>query len=85
MMDHRTDRFEIVFGDQQIRPIAVSTNGVGVGMFDEQQVVVRAASGDPALPQRFLKIPRFVVWKPTEPADSNPSGMMAGSFGHASS
>jgi hypothetical protein len=54
-------------------------------MFDEQQVVIRAASSDPALPQRFLEIPRFVVWKPTEPADSNWSGVMAGSFGHASS
>ncbi len=53
--------------DQQVRPVAVATHGVGVGVFEEEQVVV-AAVQDPAFMDRPLQVPRLPVREPAQPA-----------------
>ena len=64
-------------GDEDIGAVAEPPHGVGVGMLEQQQVVVRGTARNPALVKGPLQVPGLLVGQPAEPAGPE--------LGHASS
>ena len=80
----RTDAVERFLGDRQIGSVTVPTNRVGVGVLEEQQIVIAGAARRSPLPDRPLEVPRLLIGDTPEPAVPKHAPSQKG-FGHLSS
>jgi len=63
----RSDIGKEIPADGQVRAVAVPSNRVGVGVLEQQEIVIVRSTSRTTFPDRTLKIPRFVVVDAPEP------------------